>query len=232
MKSLQINCDMGEGTFANPRDIEILPYVDAINIALGAHAGDKRTAQDLAQRAADVGVVAHLHPSYPDRAGFGRRVLDISPEDLIRSLDEQRAILPESYGCKFHGALYNQALIDESLAECLVSWMLSRDIKSLVSMSGCVTKQAKAGGLKVISEGFIDRGYCLHQGSLALEPRSSPKAHLTSIDEIKRRVNDLLLGQVHLVDGSLYELAVDTVCVHGDGPLALPIAQAARGVIG
>ena len=122
--SLQLNCDLGESGLANPADYAILPHVHAINIALGGHAGDAATAHDLMQRAHDLGVQANLHPSYPDRAHFGRRVLSITESELCAALDQQRALLPEVVSCKFHGALYNQAVIGEGagpLFGCVVS---------------------------------------------------------------------------------------------------------------
>ena len=174
MTILQLNCDMGERQCGDATDYAILPHVDAINIALGGHAGDRPTARDLFHRANDLGISVHLHPGYPDKESFGRRVLSLSESDLVKALDAQREVLPEVASCKFHGALYNQAHSDVDLAGVLVRWMLSRGINRLVTMpDGVITPLAEAAGITISNEGFADRAYCQQEGKLALQPRSS-----------------------------------------------------------
>ena len=84
--TIDINCDVGEGV---GNEAQIFPYISSCNIACGGHAGDMGTMRGIASLAKQHGLKVGAHPSYPDKANFGREVMDISNEDLIQSIQSQ-----------------------------------------------------------------------------------------------------------------------------------------------
>ena len=85
MPSIDLNCDLGEslGAYTIGMDAEILPYVTSANIACGFHAGDPSVMlRTLSYTASRGGVMVGAHVAYRDLAGFGRRYVDESPDEL------------------------------------------------------------------------------------------------------------------------------------------------------
>ena len=127
---IELNCDAGEGQggLAAGQDAALIPLVSAVNVACGAHAGDAATIRATIELARQAGAAVGAHPSYPDRAGFGRHHLEMTPAALEESLVEQIeavAVAARALGCplrhvKVHGALYNEAATDAALAEIVV----------------------------------------------------------------------------------------------------------------
>ena len=149
MSTLIVNVDAGEHD-DHQLDLDLLQYVDALNIALGAHAGDPTWSRELAKRAVESGKHVHLHPGFPDRECFGRVELDIPWSELAESLTAQRAVLPGVTACKFHGAIYNRSIVDAKFARRLVQWCNENDIDRLVTMDGgCLAGVAQDSGITV-----------------------------------------------------------------------------------
>lgn len=185
-------------------------------------------------RARGVGVGAH--PSYPDREGFGRRVIPMPPAQLSEVLAGQIQILrtiAEAEGVrlqhvKAHGALYNLAAGDETVAEAIGRAMLSVDSSLIaVALSGAVMGDVFAHmGLRVVREAFIDRGYTA-QGTLV--PREHPVALITDpVEAGDRAVRMVRRGLVTSVGGDALRVAAQTLCVHADTPGSPAIAASAR----
>lgn len=232
---ITLNIDAGETGYASERDQALLPFADAINIAVGGHAGDWKTANELARRARANGVQINLHPGYPDPANFGRQVMDLPWSGLRSALNRQREVLPWVSACKFHGALYTLAQSDDQLAGRLAEWLSDSAFTSLVTMPGGeMAKAASAAGIRVIREGFGDRAYRLTPKGVNLVPRGSDGAVFETADQVTDQVRRLALsGGVLAFTGNDTErvptpVAVDTVCLHGDGANAVELAQAAR----
>ena len=202
----------------------------AINIACGGHAGNPAWSRELAARALDHGVRVHLHPGYPDRAGFGRRPMDISWTELANSLREQRAVLPDTSVLKLHGALYNKAAHDACLAEQIADWCVEEGIREMVTMPETIgEKVAKERGITVLREAFADRRYVQRSGGLALQSRSDLGAVLHTCTEVVAQARSIVEQQcVTVADGRVFPVACDTICLHGDGPDALVLAQALK----
>ena len=222
MKQIDINCDMGEsyGAWKMGADAEVMPFISSANIACGFHAGDPATIRQTVRLAVDAGVAIGAHPSLPDLQGFGRRNMQISPQDMYDLVVYQagavegfaRAAGSKLHHIKCHGALYNMAANDEGLSEAMV-----RAAKDLGTMLYVLSNSrnfqiAKRAGIAVLGEVFADRGYS-DDGTLA--PRDKPGG---MIEE----------GYVTSLSGKRVPVAPDTLCLHGDQPGAVAFAKAMR----
>ena len=183
---LDINCDLGEG-YGN--DAAIMPYIQSCNIACGGHAGDEQSMRKTIRLAMQHDVKIGVHPSYPDRKNFGRKVMDISADDLSVSLLNQielfRKIAEEEnaliHHIKLHGALYNVVYEDHKISETIIQSLkqLSFPFK-LYTPENAVLGQLASDDIEIIHEVFIDRRY---QDNLQLKPRSEKGAILSGNEE-------------------------------------------------
>lgn len=214
----------------------LLGLVTTTHIACGFHAGGPRVMQRTVAAAVAAGVVVGAHPSYPDPEGFGRRPMDRSAQlvadDVARQLEALgSAALVEGAqlrSVKPHGALYHRLATDEECAVAVAEALRDHDPDLvLVVPAGAPTRATIAGcGVSVVAEGFCDRAY-LADGSLA--PRSQPGSVLVDPTEAAQRAIAMALGRgVEAIDGSAVVLDCDTLCVHGDAPGAVSIADAVR----
>jgi UPF0271 protein len=231
---VDLNCDLGEleGASGLERELGLLAIVSSINLACGLHAGDPQRIRRLARAAGQAGVAIGAHPGYPDRAGFGRVELNL-PRDEIRDwvLYQLGALggLVRAEGqrlnhVKPHGALYNRAFRDRSVAEAIVEAVIQCEPDCwLVGAAGSELLAAgNRAGLATASEVFADRGYAA-DGSLL--PRGSSGALLVDPKEAAERVCRIVREKsVPLPDGSRLAVVVDTICVHGDHPAAQELA--------
>jgi UPF0271 protein len=219
---LDLNADLGEGY---PFDAQLMPLISSANIACGGHAGNADSIRATVRLAHQHNVRIGAHPSYPDREGFGRKSMTLTPSQLVFSLTAQlwaiKAVsIEEGVSVAYvkpHGALYNDAARDPELARQIAQ--LIREIDSDLALMGLagseLVKAGREAGLQVIEEGFADRAY-LPDGSLM--PRDQLGAVLEQIDNVV--VQALALSQ-----------RVDSLCLHGDNPEALVQAQAIRDAL-
>ena len=234
MKSLvDLNADLGEGAAS---ESELLRLVSSANIACGFHAGDPASITRSIRAAHEAGVAVGAHPSLADRENFGRRELPVVSEEVFALVTYQvgafRAIAnslgAEPRHVKPHGALYNMAARDPSLAGAVVRAIGAVDPSLLLFAPGG-SALARAGeelGLRVAREVFADRNY-LPDGSLV--PRTRPDALLHDAAESGARVLRMLReGVVRAVDGNDIPIAADTICVHGDTPESVAFARQLR----
>ena len=168
----------------------------------------------------------HLHPGYPDREGFGRQPMQIKWPDLARSLSSQRAVLPQVRTCKFHGAIYNEAVLDAEFAQQLAQWCQDEGINEVVTPSqSCLAEAAERRGINVLREAFADRRYVMNHHQLTLQPRSEAGAVIEIVSEAISQCNLIAnQGRVQLTDGTFAEILCDTICIHGDGKNAIELA--------
>ena len=233
---IDLNCDMGEGA---GRDAELMPHITSANIACGAHAGDPVTMRETLVLAARHGVAAGAHPGYPDRDGFGRQPLDMTPGEIYDSVANQieslraaalEAGVPIAH-VKPHGALYNEAAADAHIALAVVRAV--NDIDSNLLLYGLagsrLITEAERVGLRVVAEAFADRAY---EPDGTLTPRASEGAMIddpqTAADRVLRMVTD---RRVRTTAGTDVRLYADSVCIHGDGPTAVEIATRVRATL-
>ncbi|HKN67466.1 MAG TPA: 5-oxoprolinase subunit PxpA [Gemmatimonadaceae bacterium] len=235
---VDINCDMGEsfGAYEIGADDEVLPYVTSANIACGFHGGDPTVMRKTVAAAVKHGVAVGAHPSLPDLMGFGRRAMQVTPDEVYDLLIYQIGALlgfAQAAGVRLahvkpHGALYNMAAAQPALADAIARAV--RDVDSRLVLFGLagshLLKAAERAGIPSASEAFADRNY-LHDG--ALVPRSRPDAMVADVDEaVRRAVRMVKDGVVPDVEGEEIPIRADTICIHGDGPHAAPLARQLR----
>jgi 5-oxoprolinase (ATP-hydrolysing) subunit A len=236
--TIDLNSDVGEsfGRWRLGDDEAVLGLVTSANVACGFHAGDPRTLRVTCETAAANGVAVGAQVGYRDLAGFGRRFIDVDPLELtddviyqIGALDAMARVAGTSVTyVKPHGALYNTAVHHERQAQAVVEALLAYD-RSLpvLGLPGSeLLARATEAGLRSVREAFADRGYT-PEGTLV--PRSEPGALLDDPDEVGRRVVRMVTeGQVVAVDGTVVAIEAESVCVHGDSPGAVAMAESVR----
>ena len=228
---MDLNADVGEGA---PDDEALLDVVTSASVACGGHTGDADTMRRTVTAAAARGVVVGAHPSYPDRAGFGRRPLDLEPARaaaaVARQVDALDAVARAcGVGVRYvkpHGALYHRMAEDEACARA-VAEVVGAGGRVLVCLAGSAGAQAaRECGVTVVTEGFADRGY---EADGRLTPRQERGALHTEPDEVARRALAIARGQpVAARDGSALVVQASSICVHGDTPGAGALARHVR----
>jgi UPF0271 protein len=236
MRVIDLNCDMGEsfGAYDIGNDSAIMPYISSANIACGFHAGDPLVMKETVKLAIKNKVSIGAHPSFPDLQGFGRREINMSPEEVyditlyqIGSLHAfVKAVNGKLNHVKPHGALYNMAAKDKKIAEAIVDAVFDFD-KDLVVFGlsgGVLINVAISKGLQYCNEVFADRTY---QRDGSLTPRNLPNALIADKQQAVVQVIGMLENKsVKAVDGTIVPIKADTVCIHGDGPHALEFVKA------
>ena len=229
-KRIDINCDVGEG---GAYDVELMAYISSANISCGKHAGDESTMQRAIEAALKRGVSIGAHPGYPDRENFGRTSKNLSEQEVYSLvLDQVKAFcaFAEKLGARVnhvkpHGALYNQAAKDRHLARAISQAVYDCNPKLILfGLAGSdVALEAQSKGLVYLHEMFADRSY---ESDGTLTPRTLPNAVLDDPDLAAKQVLSCILNsEITTRDGKVIALKADTICVHGDNPHGLHIAQ-------
>jgi UPF0271 protein len=236
--TVDLNADLGEGfgVWRLGDDDAMLDIVTSANIACGFHAGDPAGLARACRAAAARGVRIGAQVGYRDLAGFGRRFIDVTPEDLIADVMYQigaLAALAHAAGStvsyvKPHGALYNAIVTNHDQADAVAEAVHAVDPGlSVLGLSGSAFfAAAERLGLRTVPEAFADRAY---RSDGQLVSRRAPNAVLSDPAAIADRVTAMVTkGRVDAVDGSTIPITVESVCVHGDSPGAVQIATAVR----
>jgi UPF0271 protein len=238
MTPIDINCDLGEsfGVYCLGKDAEIMPFISSANIACGFHAGDSMVMMRTVRLAKQNGVKVGAHPGYPDLQGFGRRPMDLLPEEVEALLLYQLSAMAgichaegvEMLHVKPHGALYNQAAKDRSLAK-VIAQTVARFQHNLIlfGLAGSVLiEEGQVAGLEVAAEGFADRAY---EPDGSLRSRRLPGAMLTNTDEIAQQAVTLAREGIKVErDGEFSHIIIQTICLHGDEPNAVENARSVK----
>lgn len=236
-----VNCDMGEsfGPWTMGQDALIMPHIDMANIACGMHASDPKVIQETVQLANAHNVQIGAHPGYADLQGFGRRHIAMSAEELAALFIYQLGALQgicisektEIRYVKPHGALYNNMMRSDEIFNVLLK-ALAQYNSTLPLMIMAVPdrqryiKMAKNHNIKLIFEAFIDRTY---QADGRLTPRNAASSVHTTLTDILTQADTLIeKRQVVSVCGKTVAVDADTLCIHGDGKLALEVAKKLR----
>lgn len=230
INEIDLNADMGEGfgSYAFGDDEALLQVVSSANIACGFHAGDARIMRETVERCLMSGVAIGAHPGLPDRLGFGRREMRITPREAadwtMYQVGALEAFVRAAGGklrhVKPHGALYHMASSDGELAEAIVGAVRSIDGKLLLFglPNSSLQEAALRLGVGFVAEGFADRAYTANGG---LVSRHVPGAMIEEPAESLSQALSLARdGSVRSLDGAPVRLSVRTICVHGDSPQA------------
>ncbi|QIG38616.1 LamB/YcsF family protein [Microbacterium sp. 4R-513] len=240
MASIDLNADLGETVDGVPTadDEAMFAVVSSANVACGGHAGDAASMREAVARSERFGVAIGAHPSYPDRAGFGRVRIALDPAELRATVAAQLAALAAAGAdlryVKPHGALYHAITTDRAEAEAVVAAVseasdrLGRAL-AVLGLDGEIRAAAEARGLPFVREAFLDRGY-LADGSLV--PRGEAGALLDDPARVAARAVRLAReGRVDAVDGSDVVADARSLCLHGDSPAAVAMARAVRAAL-
>lgn len=238
MLQIDLNCDLGEsyGVYAIGMDEAVLPYLSSANIACGYHAGDPITMHKTVRMAQQYGVGIGAHPGFPDLIGFGRRSMAASPEEVKRDIQYQigalyafcRANNTALCHVKPHGALYNMAAKDETLAKavCEAIYEVDEHLILLAQSGSKMIDAANVAGIRAAQEVFADRAYA-DDGSLV--PRSQAGAVISDEKEAVDRVIHMIKdNSVLSISGKKIAIKPDSICVHGDNAKALAFIQSIR----
>ena len=241
MSVVDLNSDLGEsfGTYILGMDEDVMSHISSSNIACGWHAGDSEVMIRTVRAAKAKNVAIGAHPGYPDLVGFGRRNMTCTPDELYAyTIYQVGALLGvcASEGVtlqhvKPHGAMYNQAAKDPKLAGAI-----ARAIKSLgggIILMGLANSAfetaAQEQGIPFAAEAFADRGY---QADGSLVPRDKPGAFIHDPDEAAARMLKLVQeGTILTPDGQTLKLKAHTICMHGDSPEAVKMAQVVKATL-
>ncbi|MUZ71557.1 5-oxoprolinase subunit PxpA [Agrobacterium vitis] len=238
MVAIDLNSDLGEsyGAWSMGDDSAMLAVVSSANIACGFHAGDPSGIWKTVKAAAENGVSIGAHVSYPDRVGFGRRDMDVTSEELIADVIYQIGALKGMAAAagarvtyvKPHGALYNRIANDARQGQAVIDAIKAIDTSLvLMGLAGApILDLARTSGLSVVAEAFADRAYTpLGQ----LVSRREAGAVLQDAEKIASRMVQLARqGTLEAIDGSVIKVEAQSICVHGDSPGAVAIAQEIR----
>ncbi|WAC22118.1 5-oxoprolinase subunit PxpA [Blastomonas sp. SL216] len=225
-RSIDLNADLGEEPDQQPRDIALMQVLSSCNIACGGHAGDEASMTTMLRAASAAGVAPGAHPSYPDRAGFGRVSLAMPLPELINSLlDQVRALdaVAAREGIalthiKPHGMLYNDLANrpDMALAVATALYQAFPHLAQVGLAHSASAHAAQAAGARFIAEGFVDRGYT---PARRLIPRSQPGALIASDADRAAQAVAIATGQpLTASDGSLIAVEAQSLCIHSDSP--------------
>jgi len=235
---LDLNCDMGEsfGNYKMGNDEDLIQYISSANVACGFHAGDPHVMRRTVSMAKKRSVAIGAHPGLPDLIGFGRRDMQVSPEELkdyfVYQIGALKAFV-EAAGMKLqhvkqHGALLRMALEDEKLGLAMAESTKAVSPELIfVTHSGIpLVEMARGLGLRVAREAYADRAYNFDK---TLVSRKLPGSVIKDPEQIKKRIAQLIeKGTVTTIDGKILELEFDTIALHGDTPGASEIIKTIR----
>ena len=229
---------MGEsyGRWTLGNDQEVMPHLTSANLACGFHAGDPHTMRASVALAQQYGVAIGAHPGLPDLMGFGRRVLQVSPQELKDYIHYQTGALSAFAGAagtrlqhvKPHGIQYTMYERNLDLGRACAEAVQALD-PDLILMTMADTKfdaEARKTGVRVAGEGFADRPYTRERElvwprTVITDPQQAAEQAVLMAKE----------GKVRTVDGDVVEVNVQTICVHGDTPGAEKIVAAVRKLL-
>ena len=241
MPSVDLNCDIGEsfGAWTLGTDADVLSHVTSANIACGFHAGDPATMRKTVDLALERGVAIGAHPGLPDLAGFGRRAIEVTPDEAYEMVVYQvgaLAAFAAARGARLahvkpHGALYNMAATRAPLADAIARAV--RDVDHTLMLFGLagsrVIAAARSAGIVAVEEVFADRRYAAN-GTLV--SRSEAGAVIDDTDlAVRQAVRMVREGKVTAIDGTEVRVRADTICIHGDTPGAAEHARALRAAL-
>jgi 5-oxoprolinase (ATP-hydrolysing) subunit A len=232
--SIDINADAGEsyGRWTLGDDAAFLPHVSSVNIACGYHGGDPTTMRQTVRIAKAAGIAVGAHPAFPDLMGFGRRMMTVAPDEMADYTLYQigaLAAIARSEGMKVshvkpHGAFYKACSIDMALSKAIGAAIAAYDpAMFLVLLAGPGADAAEAAGARVAREAFIDLDY--DDGGLIIERIAKQRDPAVVAQRAVRVVKE---GKLARLDGRDMDVAVSTLCLHGDRANSAEVARVVK----
>ncbi len=239
--SMDINCDMGEsfGNWNMGNDEGMMPRITTANVACGFHASDPLTMLETVKLAKKHKVEVGSHPGLPDLLGFGRRAMNITPEDAHAYVVYQTGALQAGlrvhgmrlHHIKPHGAFYSILRTDGALADAVADAIAEISDTPILywpaPTDAGLPSAAKKKGIRVVGEIYPDLIYA-PDGSLILQRSKHETDTEFAAAQVKRFVET---GKVEANDGSLIELDAESICIHGDGPNATAVGDSVRDML-
>lgn len=238
MKRIDLNCDLGEsfGAWRMGDDDALLALISSASIACGFHAGDPQIMQRTVARAMACGVAIGAHISLPDLQGFGRREMRVTPAEVhAMTLYQIGALHAFAHASgtrlahvKPHGALYNMAASDRTLADAIAGAVQQFDpqLRLFGLARSALIDAGRAIGLPVVSEAFADRRY---RADGSLQPRGEIGAVIEDATQaVAQAIRIASDAGVVTADGQAVSLHAETLCLHGDGAQAVEFAGQLR----
>ncbi|WKD85914.1 hypothetical protein KCTC32516_01263 [Polaribacter huanghezhanensis] len=230
MKVIDFNCDVGEGV---ENEHLLMSYISSCNIACGGHFGDEKSIDETIQLAIENKVKIGAHPSFPDKKNFGRKIMNISDEDLKKSIVFQLDLFQKClekkneklHHIKAHGALYHLIAKDKKAATVFVNTIKKYVEKAYlyVPYNSEIEKVAIENNINIKYEAFADRNY---KNDLSLVSRTESNAVISNPTKVYEHVLNMIQNdRVKTVSNSLIKIKADTFCIHGDNQNALEILQ-------
>jgi 5-oxoprolinase (ATP-hydrolysing) subunit A len=236
---IDINCDMGEsyGRWTLGHDEEVMPNITSANVACGFHGGDPHVMQKTVELAVQHGVAVGAHPGLPDLQGFGRRRMDVSPEELKEIHRYQvGALWAFAKACgttlqhvKPHGIQYHMFEENLPLGRATAEGVVELD-PELILMTMAMTKydaEARKTKARVAAEGFADRVYA-DDGQLVSRKLGKDALVADPAKAAEQAVRMVMEGKVRTITGKTIDVKVQTICIHGDSPGSDKIVAAVR----
>ena len=235
---IDLNADLGENPDAGAIDDELMRSITSANIACGAHAGDSASVRRTVAAASSLGVNVGAHPSYPDRANFGRIAMEMPAAELRHTLEAQIRLVAEAAAqcgvrmthVKPHGALYHAVNLDADVARTVADAVRIVDASLIVVVQygSPAINFFREQNLLTATEAFVDRAY---EADGRLRSRMLPDALLGEERAIAQALSIVLDHQVTTCDGSPLTIAPDTLCLHSDTPNAAAMAKRVRSAL-
>lgn len=230
LQTIDINVDVGEGV---NNEAQLMPYISSCNIACGGHAGDLDTMRTVVKLAKQYRVKIGAHPSFPDKENFGRKPMEISSAALFKSIREQingllsvlRSENARLQHIKPHGALYNLATTDDSIATVIIEAVksISLPIKLYVPYNSVIAELALKEKIPIVYEAFADRNY---NDELTLVSRDNENAIISDSNKLFDHVSRMIKRQkVKTISGIEVKIIANTFCIHGDNPKAIKLIK-------
>lgn len=243
---LKLNCDLGELVGEKNNDALIMPLIDQANIACGGHAGNERSMHETVALAQRNNVAIGAHPSYPDKANFGRKTMTLTDEALISSICQQVQALHHVCSAhktdikyiKPHGALYNDMMKNLAIFSVIckaISQLPSCSPTPLPIMIQAIKNRqpfqdiANQYRIPLLYEAFADRAY---QANGLLVPRAQKNAVIHCLETVKNNISRLIEKHtLYSIDNTEITVQADSLCVHGDNEAALAMIHSLRQLI-
>ena len=239
---IDLNADMGEslGPWPMGEDAALVRLVTSVNVACGFHAGDPLTIRRTVRLALDAGAVVGAHPGYPDLVGFGRRAMDLDPDELEAAVLYQVAALDGIVRAeggrlahvKPHGALYHRAAADPAAAAAVAGAVARIDDRlRVVGPAGSALLVAAAGPRPAHDQRGVRRPRLRTRRAACAPGRGRAPSTPSRRAAAAQAVGIARDGHVVASDGSRLRVEADTLCIHGDTPGAPAIARAVRDAL-